>query len=66
MNPTCRSRACSAALISRPAPPNEFRVADLKPGQIKRVTVDGQGVAVYNVEGTLRARRMRVPTPAGC
>lgn len=35
--------------------PNEFRVADLQPGQIKRVTVDGAGVAVYNVEGTLYA-----------
>ena len=35
--------------------PNEFRVADLQPGQVKRVVVDGEGVAIYNVEGTLYA-----------
>ncbi len=34
---------------------NEFRVADLKPGQIKLVAVDGVDVAVYNVDGTFYA-----------
>ena len=35
--------------------PNEFRVADLQPGQVKRATVAGKDVAVYNVGGTLYA-----------
>lgn len=47
------------------APPNEFHVADLKPGQIKRVTVDGMGVAVYNVEGTLYATQDACPHTGG-
>ena len=34
---------------------NEFRVADLKPGQIKLVAVDGVDVAVYNVDGAFYA-----------
>lgn len=30
---------------------NEFRLADLAPGQIKQVRLEGQRVAVYNVDG---------------
>lgn len=35
--------------------PGEFRLADLKPGHIRRVEVAGQGVAVYNVDGRFYA-----------
>ncbi|MFN2166995.1 MAG: Rieske 2Fe-2S domain-containing protein [Anaerolineae bacterium] len=35
--------------------PNEFLLADLKPGQPTRVEVDGAAVAVYNVDGTFYA-----------
>ena len=44
--------------IVQPAPslaPNEFRVAEIKPGHAKRVTVDGKAVAVYNIAGALYA-----------
>jgi nitrite reductase (NADH) small subunit len=34
---------------------NLFRVADLQPGQVTRVTVDGINVAVYNVAGQFYA-----------
>ena len=34
---------------------NEFAIADVKPGQIKRVTVNDVAVAVYNVGGTFYA-----------
>lgn len=35
--------------------PNEFRIADLRPGQIGLVTVNGMDVAVYNVAGAFYA-----------
>lgn len=35
--------------------PNEFRVADLAPGQSMEVDVDDEGVAVFNVDGTFYA-----------
>jgi nitrite reductase/ring-hydroxylating ferredoxin subunit len=35
--------------------PNEFRTKDLPPGQIALVEVEGEPVAVYNVEGTYYA-----------
>ena len=34
---------------------NQFQVADLQPGQVTRVTVDGMNVAVYNVAGQFYA-----------
>ncbi len=34
---------------------NQFRAADLQPGQSKLVQLDGEGVAVYNVGGTFFA-----------
>ena len=34
---------------------NEFRIADVTPGQIKLVAVDGVEIAVYNVDGTFYA-----------
>jgi 3-phenylpropionate/trans-cinnamate dioxygenase ferredoxin subunit len=34
---------------------NEFLTSELQPGQIKLVQVDGEDVAVYNVEGTFYA-----------
>lgn len=34
---------------------NELRIEDLKPGQAKRVQVEGQAVAVYNVDGAFYA-----------
>jgi nitrite reductase/ring-hydroxylating ferredoxin subunit len=44
----------------RPAlQPNEFRLADVAPGQIGLVYVDGERVAVYNVEGTYYATQER-------
>jgi 3-phenylpropionate/trans-cinnamate dioxygenase ferredoxin subunit len=48
------------ALSSPPAAPaalaeNELRAADLPPGQAKRVTVAGQAVAVFNVDGAFYA-----------
>lgn len=35
--------------------PNEFRVAEIAPGRIGLVSVDGQDVAVYNVAGSFYA-----------
>jgi nitrite reductase/ring-hydroxylating ferredoxin subunit len=43
---------------------NEFRLAEIKPGQIGLVEVDGEPVAVYNVAGTLYATH-NVCTHAG-
>jgi nitrite reductase (NADH) small subunit len=40
---------------SLPLKENEFRVADVKPGQIKLVHLNGQRVAVYNISGKLYA-----------
>ena len=34
---------------------NEFKLSQIKPGQIKQVRLDGQDVAVYNVDGTFYA-----------
>jgi nitrite reductase/ring-hydroxylating ferredoxin subunit len=34
---------------------NEFRAGDLKPGQAQLVTLNGEGVAVYNVDGRFYA-----------
>ncbi len=34
---------------------NEFRLADLKPGEAKKLDLDGQPVAVYNVDGSFYA-----------
>ncbi len=34
---------------------NEFRVADLKPGEAKKIELDGEPVAVYNVDGSFYA-----------
>jgi 3-phenylpropionate/trans-cinnamate dioxygenase ferredoxin component len=52
-----------AAAASQPATPaevtrlkeNELRAADLQPGQIKLLQLDGQGIALYNVGGTFLA-----------
>ena len=58
-----------ASLFAHPAPaapasdapparvlqPDEFRLADLKPGHSRRVMVDGKAVAVFNVEGAFYA-----------
>lgn len=44
-----------AAAAQRSLAANEFLVAELKPGQIKLVTVDGAAAAVYNVDGTFYA-----------
>jgi nitrite reductase/ring-hydroxylating ferredoxin subunit len=35
--------------------PNEFRVADVKPGHSRRVRVEGRAVAVFNVDGEFYA-----------
>ena len=46
------------APLATPAPSlreNEVRVEDLKPGQAKRVQVEGEAVAVYNVGGVFYA-----------
>jgi nitrite reductase/ring-hydroxylating ferredoxin subunit len=45
------------AAVTQPAPlaPNEFGVAEIKPGRAKRVTVNGKAVAVYNIDGTFYA-----------
>jgi nitrite reductase/ring-hydroxylating ferredoxin subunit len=34
---------------------NEFLASSVKPGQIKKVMLDGQGIAVYNVDGVFYA-----------
>ncbi|MEZ4766888.1 MAG: Rieske 2Fe-2S domain-containing protein [Caldilineales bacterium] len=39
----------------RPLAANEFRVADLKPGQMLALILDGATVAVYNIDGTFYA-----------
>jgi nitrite reductase/ring-hydroxylating ferredoxin subunit len=39
--------------------PHEFRPADVLPGQIRLVQVDGEDVAVYNVDGTFYATQNR-------
>ncbi len=52
-----------AAPLDRPAPvprpsalpPNQFRVADVRPGKAMRLEFGGQRVAVYNVGGTFYA-----------
>lgn len=36
-------------------PANAFRTAELQPGKIKKVVVDGKDVAVYNVDGAFYA-----------
>jgi 3-phenylpropionate/trans-cinnamate dioxygenase ferredoxin subunit len=41
------------------------RLAELPPGSRKRVTVDGRGVAVFNVEGELFALVDRCPHKGG-
>jgi nitrite reductase/ring-hydroxylating ferredoxin subunit len=35
--------------------PNEFRTGEIKPGRVKRVTVNGRAVAVYNIDGAFHA-----------
>ncbi len=42
---------------AQPAPlhDNEFRIGEIAPGQIKLVRVDGEKVAVFNVDGTFYA-----------
>lgn len=41
--------------IDQPLAENEFYARDLAPGQIRRLQVDGQNVAVYNVDGAFYA-----------
>lgn len=51
------SQAAAAATMPRTAAlaQNEVRIADLQPGQTRRVQVEGQPVAVYNVNGSYYA-----------
>jgi nitrite reductase/ring-hydroxylating ferredoxin subunit len=44
---------------------NEFRVSEVKPGQVKPVHLDGQPVAVYNVAGTFYATQDECTHAAG-
>jgi nitrite reductase/ring-hydroxylating ferredoxin subunit len=44
---------------------NEFRVSEVKPGQVKLVHLDGQPVAVYNVAGTFYATQDECTHAAG-
>lgn len=52
--PVAEPAPAVAGLAKTPAPalqPHQFRLADIPPGQIRRVQVDGHNVAVFNVEG---------------
>ncbi len=44
---------------------NEFRVSELAPGKARLVKVDGEGVAVYNVDGTFYATQERCTHAGG-
>ena len=45
-----------AKAVARPTlATNEFRVADVKPGKIGLVSVEGDAVAIYNVDGSFYA-----------
>ena len=49
------AKAEAKAAAQRTLAANEFAAADLQPGQIKLVSVDGAAVAVYNADGTFYA-----------
>ncbi len=52
--PVSEPATTSAGQAAAPSPtlqPNQFRLADIPPGQIRRVQVDSNNVAVFNVEG---------------
>jgi nitrite reductase/ring-hydroxylating ferredoxin subunit len=48
--PDARPSSAASALKE-----NEFRAGEIAPGQAKRVALDGEDVAVYNVDGTFYA-----------
>ena len=50
-----RAEAKAAAAAPRSLAPNQFLIAELKPGQIHLVSVGDAYVAVYNVDGTFYA-----------
>jgi nitrite reductase/ring-hydroxylating ferredoxin subunit len=58
-------QAAAQPAEARPLAANEFRVADLKPGQIKLLSVNGAAVAVYNVDGAFYATQDECPHADG-
>ncbi|NJN84936.1 MAG: Rieske 2Fe-2S domain-containing protein [Caldilineaceae bacterium] len=55
-------------VVDTPSPSlgaDEFRPAELPPGQIRRVSVEGEPVAVYNVEGAYYATHDECPHAFG-
>ncbi len=48
-----------------PLKANEFHASELAPGRARLVTVDGEDVAVYNVDGTLYATQERCTHAGG-
>jgi len=50
-----KAEAAEATAVPRQLAANEFLLADVKPGQSRLLTVAGQDVAVFNVDGTFYA-----------
>jgi nitrite reductase/ring-hydroxylating ferredoxin subunit len=59
------AKADAKAAAQAKLAPNEFRVADLPAGEIALVSVDGEDVAVYNVDGAFYATQDICPHADG-